>query len=48
MAQSKDLATEVGAMRRIEAAFEYAKTLSPKARDRVLAWAREVFLGETE
>lgn len=44
MAQSKDLATETGAMRRIEAAFAYAQQLPEKAKARVLRWAAEVHL----
>jgi hypothetical protein len=48
MPQSRDLATETGAMRRIEAAFRYTETLPAKARQRVLAWARDVFLADQE
>jgi hypothetical protein len=44
MAQSKDLATETGAMRRIEAAFRYTDTLPAKARRRVLTWAADEYL----
>lgn len=42
--QSKDLGSEVVAMRKIEAAFLYAETLPPKIHQRVLRWAQEVYL----
>jgi hypothetical protein len=43
MPQSKDLASESGAMRRIEAAYQYAEGLNEKAKARVLSWAFQVF-----
>jgi DNA topoisomerase VI subunit B len=44
MAQSRDLATETGAMRRVEAAFAYVDQLPEKAKARVMRWAAEVHL----
>jgi hypothetical protein len=44
MAQSKQLSSETGAMRRIEAAFAYTNLLPDKARKRVLSWAADEYL----
>ena len=44
MPQSKDLASESGAMRKLEAAFLDIEKLPAKARARVLRWVREVHL----
>jgi hypothetical protein len=47
MAQSKDLATEVGAMRTLETAFSKVRDLpSAKARSRVMAWVEDEFFGD--
>jgi hypothetical protein len=44
MAQSQELASETQAMRKIEAAFEYAQGLPQRQLKRVLRWAREEYL----
>jgi hypothetical protein len=43
MPQTKDLATETAAMRRLEAAYKTVEALSDKAKARVMSWAQEVF-----